>query len=279
MVRVGRHLSIRGGYAAAAKEAYSGGMQCFQYFPKNPRSLTIKRFDRNDAARCADFCREHDLKSIAHTPYPTNLAAEGETARQRVVESLLNDLDIADTCGSVGVVVHFGIYKGSEPLQGYQSIIYTLNEVTSRWDRRAKLLIEIQSGEHAFMGTTFEELAQIRKLCQRPEQLAYCLDTCHMFASGMWQGAGDEKWLAAGERLEVLGDVAAVHFNDSLFPSGSRRDRHAPVGKGYIGEEAMKWMLTLPQLEDVPFVLETPPDEDGSYERQLNLMREWGSQS
>lgn len=276
MMRIGRHLSIRNGYAAAAKAAHEGGMSAFQYFPKNPRSLTVKSFDRRDAAKCAETCREHGIVTIAHTPYPTNLAFDGEEARERVVQSLLNDLDIAEHCGSIGVVVHFGIYKGAEKLRGYQSIIQCLNDVTAGWSGKAKLLIEIQSGEHAYMGTTFEELAQIRNLCNDPAKLAFCLDTCHMFASGMWKGAGDEAWTATAEKLGVLNAVAAVHFNDSLHPAGSRRDRHAPVGQGYIGLKAMRWIMSLPGLREVPFILETPPDEDGRYEKQLNLMREWG---
>lgn len=275
---VGRHLSIKEGYAAAAKAAYSGGISAFQYFPKNPRSLGLKSFDRRDAERCAELCGQHDILTIAHSPYPTNLASEREDVRQRTVESLLNDLDIANSCGSIGVVVHFGVYKGKDPLIGYQSIIQSLNDVTVRWNGDAKLLIEIQSGEHTFMGTTIEELAQIRGLCAEPAKLAFCLDTCHMFASGLWHGETDAQWLEKAAALGVLEHVAAVHFNDSMFASGARRDRHAALGSGHIGEAGLKWLMSVPALAKVPFILETPSDEDGTYTRQLNLMREWGTQ-
>ncbi|MGO4111217.1 deoxyribonuclease IV [Paenibacillus sp. YAF4_2] len=275
---LGRHLSIKEGYAAAAKSAYMGGISAFQYFPKNPRSLGLKSFDRRDAERCAELCKQYDIVTIAHSPYPTNLASEREDVRQRTVESLLNDLDIANSCGSIGVVVHFGVYKGKEPLLGYQSIIKSLDEVTSRWDGKAKLLIEIQSGEHTFMGTTIEELAQIRGLCSQSEKLAFCLDTCHMFASGLWHGEEDAEWLNKAAALGVLDQVAAIHFNDSMFAAGARRDRHAALGSGHINEAGLKWLMTVPALNKVPFILETPSDEDGTYARQLNLMREWGTQ-
>ncbi|CAM3430206.1 deoxyribonuclease IV [Paenibacillus lupini] len=275
---LGRHLSIKEGYAAAAKAAYMGGISAFQYFPKNPRSLGLKSFDRRDAERCAELCKQYDIVTIAHSPYPTNLASEREDVRQRTVESLLNDLDIANSCGSIGVVVHFGVYKGKEPLLGYQSIIRSLDEVTSRWDGDAKLLIEIQSGEHTFMGTTIEELAQIRGLCSQSEKLAFCLDTCHMFASGLWHGEEGAVWLNKAAKLGVLDHVAAIHFNDSMFAAGARRDRHAALGSGHIGEAGLKWLMTVPALNKVPFILETPSDEDGTYARQLNLMREWGTQ-
>ncbi|MDU5949500.1 MAG: TIM barrel protein, partial [Paenibacillus macerans] len=124
-LKIGGHLSIRGGYFGAAKAALGLGGGAFQYFPKNPRSLTVKSFDPRDAANCRSFCREHGLVSVAHTPYPSNLAVSSDdtAAYRRVVDSLRNDLAIAEACGSLGIVVHFGTFKSGNPLQGYQNII------------------------------------------------------------------------------------------------------------------------------------------------------------
>lgn len=277
-MRFGCHLSIRGGYAAAARAAAALGTKAFQYFPKNPRSLAIKTFDRQDARRCAELCMESGTVSVAHTPYPTNLAANDERQRERTVLSLLNDLDIADSCGSVGIVVHFGIYKGADPLQGYRNIIECIDRVTSRWTGRAKLLLENQAGDHAFMGTTFEELARIRELCRNPEQIGYCLDSCHLFASGMWNGEPDGEWAEKADKLGIWRLIEAVHMNDSAYPGGSRRDRHAPLGKGHIGEAGLRWLFTLPVLRGVPFILETPPDADGTHRSQLALLAQWGGE-
>ncbi|GMK38728.1 putative endonuclease 4 [Paenibacillus sp. CCS19] len=273
----GCHVSTRGGYRAAAVRAAEAGARSFQYFPKNPRGLSVKSFDRADAERCAAYCAENGLVSIAHTPYPTNLAAEDSDQRRRTVDSLLNDLDIAESCGSIGVVVHFGVYKGPEPLVGYQHIIAALDEVTARWSGRTKLLIENQAGDHAFMGTTFEELATIRKLCKLPEQIGFCLDTCHLFASGGWNGEPQAPWLSKAADTDVLPHIAAIHFNDSLFDSGMRRDRHAVIGEGRIGEAGLRWMLTEPLLTHIPFILETPTDGTGSHTSQLTRMQEWGA--
>ncbi|EFM12092.1 apurinic endonuclease Apn1 [Paenibacillus curdlanolyticus YK9] len=277
-MRHGCHVSTRGGYRAAAAKAAAMGARSYQYFPKNPRSLSVKPFDHADAERCAAFCAANDLQSIAHTPYPTNLAAADLAQRSRTVESLLNDLDIAESCGSIGVVVHFGVYKGVDPLVGYRNIIASLDEVTARWNGQAKLLIENQAGDHAPMGTTFEELATIRSLCQKPESIAYCLDSCHLFASGVWKGEADAQWLETARATDVLPHIAAVHYNDCLYPSGSRKDRHAAIGKGMISTEGLRWLLQVPELEDKPFVLETPTDGVGSHQPQLQLMMDWGKQ-
>ncbi|MFC4777703.1 deoxyribonuclease IV [Paenibacillus sp. GCM10023252] len=275
-MRYGYHLSIRGGYHAAARAASAAGLSAYQYFPKNPRSLTPKAIDYADGERCASFCREHGIVSIAHSPYPTNLAAGDEEQVKKTTISLLNDLAIADSCGSVGVVVHFGIYKGRNVLDGYRNIIYSLNLITSHWSGKAKLLIENQAGDHAFMGTTMEELAQIRGLCKEPDKIAYCLDTCHLFASGTWNGEREAQWADKARQLGVMSSIAAVHLNDSLHPAGMKRDRHAALGQGHIPVDGMKWLVGLPELAEAAIILETPPDEDGTYNAQLNLIREWG---
>ncbi|RXZ81868.1 deoxyribonuclease IV [Paenibacillaceae bacterium] len=275
MAAAGSHVSIGGGYLQAAKSALAQGGRAFQYFPKNPRSLLVKRFDPADAAHCARFCHEHQMASIAHSPYPTNLAVEDAARLQATVASLLNDLHIAEACGSVGTVVHFGIYKGSDPLQGYKNIIHCLNETLAQWEGRAKLLIENQSGEHARMGMTFEELAQIRALTRYPERIGYCLDTCHLLASGVWDGQPDMNWLDRARTTGVLEHLGAVHLNDSLYPSGSYRDRHAVIGEGHIGTEALIAFLAIPEVRSVPIVLETPKGKDGTHKAQIDLLNEW----
>ena len=210
-MRVGSHVSIRGGYKEAAVRARAIGGTAFQFFPKNPRSLGVKAFDRADAEKCAAYCRDHGIVSIAHSPYPVNLAAESAEQRARTMESLLNDLAIAEACGAAGVVVHFGIYKGADPLAGYRLILETLNAALGHWNGAAKLLIENQAGDHAPMGMTFEELVQIRRLCAYPDKIGYCLDTCHLFASGVWDGRNEAEWAARARELGYFDHLTAVH--------------------------------------------------------------------
>lgn len=275
MPRFGSHVSIGKGYAAAAQAALNQGGCSFQYFPKNPRSLGIKVFDRNDAARCAALCKEHGLLSIAHSPYPVNLAADDEQQREATAASLLNDLDIAESCGSVGVVVHFGIYKGNDRLQGYKNIIHCLDQTLSQWEGSARLLLENQAGDHAFMGTSFEELVQIRNLSRYSEQIAFCLDTCHLFASGVWSDPQDLSFVDNGRSTGYMHHLAAVHLNDSVYSAGSARDRHAVIGQGRIGERGLRPFVQLPELAGLPVVLETAKGADGTHREQIGLLRQW----
>lgn len=271
---IGSHVSIRNGYLGAARTVDKLGGNALQYFPKNPRGLSIKAFDQSDADACAQFCREKGILSIAHTPYPTNLAVDEPELKQVTIKSILNDLDIVEACGSVGLVVHFGKYKGSDPLQGYKNIIQLLNEVLSEWKGKALVLIENQAGEGTNMGTTLEELVQIRSLTQFPEKIGFCLDTCHAFASGLWDGMNWKRVEAKGEQLGYFQHLKAIHLNDSLYPTGSKRDRHANVGQGYIGAEGIKQILSSKYLADVAIVLETPTPSGGSHRDEIAFVRE-----
>jgi len=272
----GCHISIRYGFLRAAKTALAMNAGAFQYFPKNPRSLTIKKFDRREAEACAAFCAEHGLRSIAHAPYPTNLAIPPSELRQATVHSILNDLAIAEACGSIGVVVHFGKWKGDDPLEGYRYIVETLNEVLEQWEGRAMILLENQAGEGTVMGTTFEELTQIRSLTVRPESIGFCFDTCHAFASGLWNGRNWPEVEEAGRTLHYWDHLRAVHLNDSQYPSGMRKDRHANIGHGRIGEEHLRSLISRPWLRDIPVILETPHATADAHLRELAWMRQNG---
>jgi len=272
-VYIGCHVSIRHGYWEAAKAAAAVGAHAFQYFPKNPRSLTVKAYDRKDAALCRDYCREHGLISICHTPYPTNLAVEEPALYAATVQSVRNDLEIANACGSVGLVVHFGQYKGDDPLRGYRVMIRMINEIMDGWDGEAKLLLENNAGQGSRMGTTLEELTEVRQLLAHPDKVGFCLDTCHAFASGMWRG---DDWESLAERMRQSGYFAslyAVHLNDSVYPAASFRDRHANIGRGQIGEEYIRGLLQTPELKKLPVVLETPKGAGGTHQDEIRYVK------
>lgn len=271
-MKLGSHVTISNGYLGAAQEAVKLGGKAFQYFPKNPRSLSVKSYNHRDTDNCARFCQENGLVSIAHTPYMTNLSIEDPKMQQVMISSILNDLDITEACGSIGLVVHFGKYKGPEPLQGYKLMIDMLNNVLMNWKGKSLLLIENNAGQGVKMGIMLEELVQIRKLTDYPDKIGYCFDTCHAFASGLWTGHNWTTVMEKGINLGYFTNLKAVHLNDSAFPSSSFRDRHANVGKGYIGENNMKEFLNTPVIKDLPIILETPSSQEYSHRDEIKYV-------
>ena len=277
-MRFGCHLSIKDGFLGAAKKAYGMQAAAFQYFPKNPRSLSIKEFDKEDAARCKVFCEETGVVSVSHTPYPTSITPHDAELRSQVVRSLLNDLEIAEACGSIGVVVHFGKHLPKTTLlESYQLMIEVLNEVLGEWEGEAKVLLENSAGVPGAIGTTLEELVQIRKLCNESEKVGFCFDTCHAFSCGLWNG---DNWTEVAEKATELGyfeELKVIHFNNSKYPSGEGKDRHAPIfGPGHIKVTQFDQMLETPALKRIPFILETPKEEI-PHEKEILLLRgRWG---
>ncbi|MFB5758877.1 deoxyribonuclease IV [Paenibacillus medicaginis] len=275
---LGAHVSTRRGFYKAAQRAREAGALSFQYFPKNPRSLALKTLDVPDAEACRGYCADHHLISIAHSPYPVNPAAgasRGEAAYALMVASLLNDLEIAEACGSVGIVVHFGHLRSSDPLEGYKNIIGCLDAVLGRWTGKAKILLENQAGDHGSMGTTLEEMVQIRSLSKFPARIGFCLDTCHAFAAGLWNGGVDESLLDKGVQLGYWDALCAVHLNDSRYPGGERKDRHARVGSGYIGELGFRWLLGQRPFQHIPLIMETEQGSDGTHRADIRKVWEW----
>ncbi|WP_180994364.1 deoxyribonuclease IV [Bacillus sp. Marseille-P3661] len=255
---IGCHVSIRNGYLDAAKTASLLGANCFQYFPKNPRTLSVKTIDKKNANDCRTFCIENGVKSVAHSPYPSDLTPE-KGKKQLVIDSLLNDLEIADLCGSLGVVVHFGTYHNpNDPLEGYKRMIEMMNNILHRWQGKALLLLENNAGMKGEMGITFEEMAQIRNLCQYPDKVGFCLDTCHLFASGVWTGENWSDLEKKGKQLNIFEHLKVIHFNNSKYPSGSRKDRHANIKRGHIGLNQFNALVYSSYLKELPFILETP---------------------
>lgn len=270
---IGAHVSISGGYLEAAKTALQMRYSAFQYFAKNPRSLSSKTsFNQKDAEACARFCRKHGLISVVHSAYPINLAGADEALFEPTVLSLLNDLQIAEACGSVGVVVHFGKYKGTNPLPAYQRIIRMLENVLMLWEGRALLLLENQAGEGTQIGTAVEELVQVQQLLSHSRKAGFCFDTCHAFASGIWTGGELQNRLDPQAAAAFVQGLKVIHLNDSKYAFRARRDRHAPVGEGEIGLEKLKQLVQMYHNEDIAIILETPESETASKQQQIERL-------
>lgn len=277
-MKFGCHVSIRDGYLGAAKYAASMNARAIQYFPKNPRSLSVKNYDHLDAKLCKEFCQTHQIVSVAHTPYPTSLTPSS-AKKELTIQSLLNDLEIADACGSIGVVVHFGSdVNESDPLASYQLMIDMLNTVLGEWRGDCQILLENLASKPGSIGTTLEELVQIRNLSDQPEKIGFCLDTCHAFASGLWTGGNWHDVLMRGTDLDYFEELKAIHLNNSKYPSGEGKDRHANIfNAGYIKEDQIEELVSTPMFIDIPFILETPSDLGISHGEEIGLLYEkWG---
>jgi deoxyribonuclease-4 len=191
-----------------------------------------------------------------------------------MIDALLNGLEITNACGSIGLVVHFGKFTGKDVLEGYKNILQLLNKTLKHWHGNALILLENQAGGGIHMGTTLEELTQIRALSDFPDKIGFCLDTCHAFASGLWSVDNWHEIEANGDKLGFWSQLKAIHLNDSTYPSGSYRDRHANIGHGFIGNDRFRTFLRSNYIQNIPMVLETEPASDGTHRDEINHVKQ-----
>jgi deoxyribonuclease-4 len=271
---IGNHLSASKGFAAMGKAALALDANTFAFFTRNPRGGSAKEIKQSDVDALLALMQEHKFgKLVAHAPYTMNLCAAKEDIRKFSREMIADDLVRMEYLPGNYYNFHPGSHVGQGEEAAIELIADALNEVLSP-DLHTTVLLETMAGKGSEMGRTFEELKSIIDRVELKDKLGVCFDTCHVWDGG-YDIVGDlDGVLAEFDRVIGLDRLCAVHFNDSLNPLGAHKDRHAKIGEGYIGAEAMRRVATHPLLSDRPFILETPNDDAG-YAKEIALVRSW----
>ena len=216
---------------------------------------------------------EHDIGTlVAHAPYTMNACAAKENLRRFAHEAMADDLQRLEHLPGNLYNFHPGSHVGQGAEQGIALIAKQLNDVLTP-DQQTTVLLETMAGKGTEVGRTFEELRAIIDRVELGAKLGVCLDTCHV-----WDGGYDirehlDEVLTEFDRVIGLSRLKAIHLNDSQNARGSHKDRHARIGEGEIGLEALVRVIRHPALKDLPFILETPNDAAG-YAREIAMLRE-----
>lgn len=275
MLTIGCHLSSSKGFLAMGKEAVKIGADTFQFFTRNPRGTKAKKIDPEDIGRFLSFAKEHGINRIlAHAPYTLNACSADEGLRTLARDTMKDDLERMEYIPGNCYNFHPGSHTGQGTETGIGYISHMLNQILKP-DQNTTVLLETMSGKGSEVGRTFEELREILNQIQLKECMGVCLDTCHVWDAG-YDIAGDlDGVLNEFDRIIGLSSLKAIHLNDSLNPLGSHKDRHAAIGQGMIGFDALKRVVEHPSLKDLPFYLETPNDLPG-YAKEIVIMRGQG---
>ena len=220
-----------------------------------------------------ELAREnHFGKLVAHAPYTMNACAAKENLRDFAREIMVDDLKRMEYTPGNYYNFHPGSHVGQGTETGIIKIAEILNEVLTE-EQSTTVLLETMSGKGSEVGATFEELREIIDRVEKKDKLGVCMDTCHV-----WDGGYDivndlDGVLNEFDRVIGLSRLKAVHLNDSMNGLGSHKDRHAKIGEGEIGLDALVKVVCHPALEGIPFILETPNDDEG-WKREIALLRE-----
>lgn len=269
---IGAHVSISKGFAAAVETAAAIGGNTFQFFSRNPRGGSARALDRQDIEKAHDLMKKYGFGPVvAHTPYTYNLASVKPGVREFSIRTLKEDAERARVMGVPYLVLHVGTHGGQGEEKGMELVVRGLREVLETLPEGVWLLIEMMAGEGTELGYTFGQLRFLLEECGGNPGLGICLDSCHMTGAG-YDLSRLEEVKAEIEKEVGFERIKAFHLNDSLFPLGSKRDRHAKLGEGHLGLDIIKQIVCDQDFRKIPIVLETPNDDEG-YAREITLVK------
>ncbi|WP_298461852.1 deoxyribonuclease IV [uncultured Mitsuokella sp.] len=275
-LHIGCHLSSAKGFLAMGREAVALGADVFAFFTRNPRGGRAKELDPADIEAFLAFQQEHGIGTlVAHAPYTMNACAAKENLRAFARETMADDLNRLDHLPGNLYNFHPGSHVKQGAETGIELIAQQLNEVLHP-EQRTTVLLETMAGKGTEVGRSFEELRAIIDRVEHAELLGICLDTCHVWDAGYDIQNHLDEVLTEFDRIIGLSRLRAIHLNDSQNGLGSHKDRHARLGEGEIGLEALTRVVRHPALCHLPFILETPNDAAG-YAREIAMMREFAS--
>ena len=268
----GCHLSASGGNAVMVKTALSIGANTFAFFTRNPRGSKAKPEDPADTAKAAAMLEEnHFGKLVAHGAYTMNLCTADADARAFAAGILEDDLRRMAALPGNFYNFHPGSHVGQGTQAGIDYIAAALKNAL-RHDYPVTVLLETMAGKGSEIGGRFEELRDILDAVES-ENVGVCLDTCHIWDAG-YDIAGDlDGVVRKFDQVIGLDRLKAIHLNDSLNPCGAHKDRHARIGEGHIGFEALSAVTKHPALRDLPFYLETPNDKLSGWGEEIAALR------
>ncbi len=272
MLTIGAHMSIAGGLAKTAEHVVAMEADTMQIFSRNPRGSNYRAYGDAEIAAFQDIRTKHQFGPLlAHAPYTMNLASANEKTYEFANMVIREDIRRMDALGIENLVFHPGSHTGIGVEAGIRNIIKGLDQAAAE-DQNIMVLLETMSGKGTEIGAAFEELKAIRDGVRCPEKIGICLDTCHIFAAGYDIVHDLDGVLEEFDCVLGLPLLRAVHLNDSMMPLGSHKDRHAAIGEGEIGLDALLRVITHSALRDLPFYLETPFDEEG-HKREIAMLR------
>lgn len=273
MLKLGNHLSSSKGYKAMGEAAVKLGANTFAFFTRNPRGGKAKEINPSDVEAFLQLAQEQGLQRlVAHAPYTLNPCSADPDLREFARNTFADDLKRMEYTPGNYYNFHPGSHVGQGIEAGIAKIAEILNDVLTE-EQSTTVLLETMSGKGSEVGSTFQELKEIIDRVERKDKLGVCLDTCHI-----WDGGYDivhdlDGVLTEFDQVIGLTRLKAVHLNDSMNGLGSHKDRHAKIGEGEIGLDALVEVVCHPALKGVPFILETPNDDEG-WKREITLLRE-----
>ena len=267
-------MSAAGGVENAPRNARAIGATAFALFTKNQRQWSAPALTAEQVAAfraACDECGYAPAQILPHDSYLINLGHPDDEALEKSRRAFEEEMARCEALGLDRLNFHPGSHVKQGTEKGIEYIAEMLNLILKP-EQSTTVLLETMAGKGSEVGREFEELREILDRVELKDKMGVCLDTCHVWDGG-YDIVGDlDGVLNHFDDVIGLGRLRAIHLNDSMNPLGAHKDRHAKIGEGHIGLEAMVRIINHPALRELPFYLETPNDLDG-YAREIALLK------
>lgn len=277
--RIGIHLGTGGGASTAVERAREIGANTFQIFSSSPRMWRAPKVPKEQCERMRELRAKYDVGPLViHTSYLVNVCSQNEEVRQKSIAAFRGEIERALALGSEYLVLHPGSWKGLTREEGLILAAESISKAIDGlpWeDADFHILIENTAGAEFSLGGSFEQVAELVERLRASAPVGVCLDTCHTHVAGydIVSPQGYEETVKQIESTMGLAAVRVWHCNDAKAARGSKLDRHENIGEGTIGIEPFRRLLNDARFSHSAFIAETPVDEPGDDQRNVNTLR------
>ncbi|MGX6447990.1 deoxyribonuclease IV [Patulibacter sp. S7RM1-6] len=257
---LGLHVSPAGGLPKAVERGVERGCEAIQIFSQSPRRWAPTNHKPEAIAQFREDLAASPIRSVViHALYLSNAGTPDPELREKSLMAITHSLRVGDAIGADGVILHPGSAKDGHVGEALARCGDVFREALAESDS-CPLLLENTAGAGGTLGRSFEELATLLEVSGGHERIGFCLDSCHLLASGYDVRSREalDGVLEQADRTFGLDRLRCMHVNDSQTPLGSNRDRHAPLGTGEIGEEGIAALLSEPRFAGLPVIFEGP---------------------
>lgn len=266
-------MSVSDGFGKTAKKALDIGANTFQYFTRNPRGGRAREIKNEEIDLLKKIMKENEFAPLfAHAAYTMNLASNKSHVREFARQLFEDDLKRIEKISNSFYIFHPGSHVGQGNEKGIELVVDALNDLIPE-NNKTVILLETMSGKGTELGRNMDELKSIIDNVDQNKNLGICLDTCHVYSSGHDIVNDLDGVLEEIDEKLGIDRLKAIHLNDSMMEFNSNKDRHAALGEGTIGMDAIINIINHPGLKNLPFNLETPNELDG-YEEEIKTLRE-----
>jgi len=282
MLKIGSHVSMNGKemLLGSVKEALEYNANCFMVYTGAPQNTIRRSTSEMKIEEAHELMNRKGLSLdnvIVHAPYVMNLANGDPEKRQFAVDFLTSEIKRTAAIGAKQIVLHPGAHVNQGVEVGIKYIVEGLNQVIENTKNVPVLIaLETMAGKGTEVGKTFEELKAIMDGVVNKERISVCFDTCHTHDAGYATKEDFDQVIQEFDEIIGKQKISVFHVNDSKNAIGAHKDRHENIGFGFIGFDALNYIVNHPDFIDVPKILETPfiTENDESQDKVLPPYRE-----